>query len=151
MTDFQAIFDVVQSHAAKTGYFERVNTHEYKAAPGVGLSCEIWADYIGPFPAGSGLALTSGLLTLAVRIRTSMTQEPQDSIDPAVLTTTVALLGEYSGDFDLGTNVRNVDLLGASGTPLSARAGYLNQDNKLYRVMTITLPIMINDLWAQAA
>jgi len=35
--------------------------------------------------------------------------------------------------------------------PLSALAGYLNQDGKLYRVMTVTLPIIINDIWAQVA
>jgi hypothetical protein len=149
--DIQGIFDAVQSHAASIGYFERVNTHEYKAAPGIGLYCEIWIDYIGPVPQASGLSLTTGLLTFMVRIRTSMTQEPQDAIDPAIVKATVDLLGAYSGDFELGGEVRNVDLLGQTESRLSARAGYLAQDGKLYRVMTITLPLIVNDIWQQAA
>jgi hypothetical protein len=43
-----------------------------------------------------------------------------------------------------------VDLLGSAGAPLSAQAGYLNQDGRLFRVMTLTLPIIVNDVWDQA-
>jgi hypothetical protein len=85
------------------------------------------------------------------RIYTSMLTEPQDAIDPIVLSAVDLLIGEYSGDFDLGGTVRNVDLLGQFGSPLSARAGYLNQDQKLFRVMTLTIPLAINDLWAENA
>ena len=44
-----------------------------------------------------------------------------------------------------------VDLLGMAGSPLGAQAGYINQDGALYRVMTITLPLLITDAWTQAA
>jgi hypothetical protein len=43
-----------------------------------------------------------------------------------------------------------VDLLGQFGTPLSAQAGYVNQDGRLFRIMTITLPLVVNDVWGQA-
>jgi hypothetical protein len=33
---------------------------------------------------------------------------------------------------------------------MTARAGYINQDNKMYRVMTITLPLVVNDTWLQS-
>jgi hypothetical protein len=32
---------------------------------------------------------------------------------------------------------------------LSAQAGYINQDGKLMRVMTIMLPLVVNDAWVQ--
>jgi hypothetical protein len=44
-----------------------------------------------------------------------------------------------------------VDLLGAHGIPLSARAGYDEQDSKMFRVMDINLPLVINDVWQQTA
>ncbi len=60
------------------------------------------------------------------------------------------LLTQYSGDFTLGGQVRDVDLLGAHSPGLMAEAGYINQDGKLMRIMTITLPIVVNDLWVQS-
>jgi hypothetical protein len=34
---------------------------------------------------------------------------------------------------------------------LNAQAGYLQQDNKVFRVIVVTLPIVINDLWGEVA
>jgi hypothetical protein len=152
MFDATAFLASVQSHAMTLGLFEKVNGHEPKNAPGHGLTAAIWAQRIDPVPAASGLAATAGRIELNVRIFTNMMREPQDAIDPEMATATIALMGAYSADFDLGvTDVREVDLLGEYGTPLSAQAGYLTQDGKLYRVMTITLPVIVNDLWSQSA
>ena len=143
------IVDVVMSHALASGYFDRVNGHEPKNAPGNGLSAAVWADSIRSVQS-SGLSSTSAAVVLNVRLYTSMLQEPQDAIDPAMLRAVSALFAAYSGDFTLGGNAREVDLLGSDGAPLQAKAGYLNQDQKLYRVMTITLPVIVNDAWDQA-
>lgn len=147
--DTKAILDAVVSHALASGHFERVNQHEPKSAPGNGLSAAVWVDRVGP-ARGSGLAMTSALLVLNVRLYTSMLSEPQDAIDPNLMAAHDALMTAYSGAFTLGGLVRSVDLLGAAGTPLSSQAGYLNQDSKLFRVITITLPVIVNDCWEQA-
>jgi hypothetical protein len=62
-----------------------------------------------------------------------------------------ALFTAYIGDFTLGGLVRNVDVRGADGAPLDGQAGYLKQDEVLYRVFTITLPVVVNDAWDEAA
>jgi hypothetical protein len=151
MMDITGIVNQVVSHAASTGLFERVNTHEPKNAPGNGLTCAVWADQITPVAAASGLDATTGSVILNVRLYTSMLQQPYDAIDPNLVAAVDTLMSAYSGAFTLNGEVRNVDLLGAHGTQLSARAGYINQDGKVYRVMTIMLPLIINDLWLQAA
>jgi hypothetical protein len=143
--------DQLVSHALKLGVFERVNSHEPKNAPGNGLSCSIWADVIRPLPQASGLNSTSGLVSFHCRVSSSMLQEPQDDIDPQILIAVTTLIGEYSGNFTLGGTVRDVDLLGQFGVALSAQAGYLEHDKKYYRVMVVTLPIVINDMWSQNA
>lgn len=145
----QAILDAAVSHALASGHFERVNGHEPKNAPGRGLTAAIWAQSLGPVPAGSGLTRTTARLVLNIRIYSDMLQEPQDGIDPAVLRAVDALMSAYSGDFELGGNVRNVDLLGQAGIPLSAEAGYQNVGGTMYRIMTITLPLIVNDVWTQ--
>ncbi len=146
----QAILDVVNSYAAASGYFDRVAGHEPKNAPGNGISSATWVDRIGPLPAGSGLAATAALVVLNQRVYTNMLADPPDAIDPNLTAAVDSLMASYSGDFDLGGNVRNVDLLGAYSPGLSAQAGYLEQDGKLYRVMTITLPLVIDAVWGQA-
>lgn len=148
------IIDAIVSHALASGQFERVNGHEPKAAPGNGLSAAVWVDSVGPARNQSGLAATTALVVFNVRLYSPMLAEPQDAIDPNLTGALDALMTAYSADFELGGNVRNIDLLGtASGNraPLSAQAGYLNQDGKLYRVYTITLPVVVNDAWTQGA
>lgn len=140
-----ALLNELVSHAMKLGLFEKVNTHEYKSAPGKGLFCEIWSQDI--VPARSGLASTSVTISFNIRLRTDMISDPQDAIDPRILGAVDQLMGEYSGDFELGGNARNVEL----NTGMRADAGYLNQDNKIYRIMTITLPVTVNDVWEQGA
>lgn len=146
-----AILDGAVSHAMALGLFERVNMHEPKNAPGNGLSAALWVQSIGPFPAGSGLQRTTARLVLNVRIYSNMISEPQDAIDPNILAAVDTLLSAYSGDFELGGNVRQVDLLGQGGVPLSALAGYVTMSGTMYRIMEITLPLIINDAWTQEA
>lgn len=145
------IFDQVVSHAERTGLFETVNSHEAKSAPSNGLHCEVWVDRLNPVPPGSGLTATTGVLILSVRLLTSMLAEPQDEIDPGLLSAADSLMAEYSGDFELGGKVRSIDLLGQTGTAMSLRCGYIDIDNKKFRVFEIALPLIINDIWDQEA
>jgi hypothetical protein len=134
-----------------SGLFERVNTHEPKNAPGSGLTAAIWADRIRPVPSGSGLSATSGMVVYMARLYTNMLQEPQDAIDPALVATVDAVLSRLTVDFTLGGAIKNIDLLGQTGTTLEATAGYVNIGGTLYRVMDITIPCIVNDAWTQGA
>ena len=145
----KAILDAVISHAKATGKAERVLTHEPKSAPGNGITVAVWVQNLRP-AAASGLASTSVRLEFSVRVYTNMLADPQDTIDTRLLGAVDALMAAYSGDFDLGGLVRNVDLLGEHGDPLSADAGYLEQDGRMYRVMVISLPLVVSDLYPQA-
>lgn len=149
--NIQGIIDAIMSDALSTGIFEAVNGHEPRNAPGNGLTAAVWADAIGPLRTASGLDATSALVVMNVRIYTSMFQQPYDAIDPTMMSAVDTLMTKYSGAFTLGGLIRNVDLLGMSGTTLSARAGYIDQDKKLFRTYTITLPMIVNDAWAQVA
>lgn len=147
--DVSTILDGLVSHAMASGLFERVNQHEPKNAPGHGLSAAVWADEIEPDPDSSGLASTTGVVTFLIRLYTSMTSEPQDAIDPLMVSAVDTLMTAYSGDFTLSGAARCIDLLGQPGKSLSAKAGYINQDHKIFRVMTITVPVIVNDVWSQ--
>lgn len=148
------LLSAIVTDAMTLGIFETVNTHEPKNAPGNGLRCSIFVDSIKPVRT-SGLNATSGLVSFFIRVYSSMLAEPQDDIDPVLLGAVSLLMESYSGDFQLASDttaeIRHIDLLGAYGEGLSAQGGYLNLDSKMYRVMVISLPIVIDNLWLQEA
>jgi hypothetical protein len=146
-----ALLDSVTSIAMQTGQFRSVNTHEPKSAPGTGLRLAIWAQTIEPIAAASGLASTSGYVVLNARAYGGMLAKPEDEIDPRLMTAATVLIGAYSADFTLGGTVRNIDLLGEYGQHLGAQAGYVTIGGTMYRIMTVTVPCVVNDMWTQVA
>lgn len=145
----RTLLDGVVSNAMQLGLFDKVNLHEPKRKPGAGMTVSIWADHIQPMPQFSGLNQSSALVVFMFRIYQNMLMEPQDLIDTVMVEATDTVIAQYSGEFTLNGAVREIDLLGESGTPLSAQAGYLNVDGVIYRIMDITIPLIINDAWTQ--
>lgn len=137
------------SHAQALGLFERVLSHEPVSAPGSGLTFAVWLGDIGPTQR-SGLNSTSARVTFNGRVYLPADTEPMDDVDIVTGGAAAAVIGEYSGDFTLGGSVRNVDLLG-EGEALRARLGYLQMDSTVYRIATLTIPTIINDVWTQVA
>jgi hypothetical protein len=48
-------------------------------------------------------------------------------------------------------SVLAVDLLGLAGAPLSSHAGYTKMDGKLFRIIDIICPIIVDDAWTEVA
>lgn len=142
-----ATLNALQSHALATGLFDRVNTHEPKSAPGRGVTCAIWAGPVRPAPNQSGLDATTARVEWLLRLYTSMLADTPDTIDPNMQMASDVLFTRLAGDFTLGGTVRNIDLLGAE--PLRTEPGYVNQDGKLLRVITMFIPVIVNDAWTQ--
>lgn len=143
------IFDAVVSDAQRSGYFDKVNQHEPKRAPGTGMTAAVWVQSIAPVPLISGLATTSGLIVFTLRMYQNMFKDPPDMIDPGMMKAVSNLIRRYHDDFDFAGAIRNVDLLGAYGPSLSAQAGYLEIDKKEFRIMDLTIPCLVDDIWPQ--
>lgn len=149
--DILGFTDAAMSHAMATGRFELVNGHEPKNAPSTGgLTAAVWTDRITPVGRASGLDSVTAVVVLSVRLYASALSEPADAIDPDMVAAADDLCRAYTGDFTLGGLVKNVDIFGMYGTSLDVRAGYLTQDGQLYRVLTISVPCVVNDLWTEA-
>lgn len=152
--DMSAVYALVagiESIAMQTGLFRSVNFHEPKVAPAGGVSLSVWANSIEPIAGASGLASTSGYVVVQARAYGNMLSKPEDDIDPRLMTAATTLLSAYSADFTLGGLVRNIDLLGMYGTKLGAQAGYVTIGQTMFRIMTITVPCVVNDMWTQTA
>jgi hypothetical protein len=148
-----ALQAAVVSQAQQLGVFQRVFAHEPRNAPGAGLTLALWLGPIRP-TTQSGMNNVSGVVTYMGRIYKSMlgaNAKEDDAIDAALLTALSALFGAYAGGFTLGGTVRAIDLLGMSGTPFSATPAYIEEAGKFYRIFELVIPIVINDLWTEAA
>lgn len=146
-----AVLDAVGSHARSTGFFSEVILHEPKAAPQSG-TCAVFVSKIVPFRERSGLISVSVVVTLTVRLYSNFIQEPADNIDRDLVIAGDTLISAYIGDLDLGDENREVDALGQSsgGVGVAGDMGYINHDNKLFRVLDISLPVIVNDVWTEA-
>lgn len=146
-----SLVSALESIAMTLGVFRTVNFHEPKSAPGSGLRVALWTQSIEPIPMASGLASTSGYVVANARVYGNMLAKPEDDVDPRLMTAMTTLMGAYSADFTLGGTVRNIDLLGQYGQKLSAQAGYITIDSAMYRIMTLAIPCIVNDMWEQVA
>ncbi len=145
----KGIFDAVQSIALSVGVFQSVATEEPKSAPKSAPHCALYGAGIRPYQKVSGLAATSVVVVLMARIYMPFLSEPRDAIDPGILVATDVLMNKLTGGFTLGGKAMAIDLLGASGTGLSAQAGYIDIDGEKFRSMDIQIPVIQPDVWTQ--
>lgn len=151
---FNTVLQRVISHAAASGLFGKVQGAEPKSAPITGRSpdifCAVWLQRVRP-AMRSGSNSTSAVLEVMVRLYTKMTTDPIEQIDPNMLGAAHRLMGSYVGDFELGANARCVDIRGMEGTQMTAEAGYAELDTVMFRIVDITVPVIINDTWPETA
>lgn len=150
--DKAALLDAINrvaTHLETLGQFEQVLLHEPKAPIGVGLVAAVWAQKVEPITS-SGLSATSGRVVLFIRVYTNFVQKPEDQIDLAVVSAVADVMNAMTGDFNFGATLRMIDLLGAYGVGMEAQAGYVEIGKQIHRVMTITLPLVFNDMFIQA-
>lgn len=148
--DIDGILNAVITHAQSTGWFQNVFAHESKQSNTNGLTAGVWIERIDPVKS-SGLASASVRLELEMRVFANTAAEPYDDIDTNLTKAVDALFTAYISDLDLGGEARHIDVFGAHGQGLGVRVGYINMMGRELRVFQIRLPIIINDVWDEAA
>lgn len=142
--DAEDLFSQVRSMAKKLGLFNAVIGHDPEnAPPSGGIACSIMLGTVKPVTS-SGLAAVSGQVTLMVHVWAFAQKRPLDELDPGVLAATCALMGAFAGGFTLNGTVREIDLFTMDATP-----GYVHFQDKEFRTVAISVPIIINDLFAE--
>lgn len=143
------------SVAQRIGHFDTVDGHEPREAPNNALHAAFWLLSVRPAKAASGLAHVSTVVTFMGRIYIPAgdgTTLPYDGIDLDLFRATDRLMAAFNGKFTLGGRVRNVDVFGAHSPGLSADAGYAafgGARGKKFRIMTFTLPLIVNDMYPE--
>lgn len=148
--DVRRVLDPIISHGKALGRLDVVTGHEPKSAPRGKLSAAVWVQSTDPVTS-SGLNSSSIRIVVQARIYASMTSEPQDAIDPDMTNAAIEWVARLNGDLDLGGAARTIDVRAIHGVGLGAQAGYIEQDGRLFRVYTLTIPVLVNDVWTESA
>lgn len=144
--DAKALFEAIRSKAKKLGIWTGdVPTHDPESPPSGRLNCSISLGPVKPVTS-SGLGAVSLQVTLMVHVWSFAMQRRLDDIDPEALGAVCALMGAFAGGFTLGGTVREIDLF-----QMSAQPGYVDFEGKEFRTVAISLPITINDMFAEVA
>lgn len=148
--DVDGIVRGIASHLEATGLFGSVSRHEPKNPPPNWIDAAVFANELQPSLAGTGLSVTSALVTVTVRVYLNALAEPLDQVDADLANATVQIIRDLSADFTLGGLIDYVDLLGDSGVRLGARWGYVQVGNLMYRISDILVPCVVFDTFPQA-
>lgn len=132
--------------AQKSGMFAKVNEWEPRGQPANGVTLSLIA---GPFSAIQSSGLNNASLRWQVdgQIYLPMTKDPPKDIDSILMTAASGYCQALCGQFTLGGLVRCIDVFGSDGEGLSATPGYLDHNDKLYRVVQLMIPLLINQKW----
>jgi hypothetical protein len=144
------IFYAIERFLKKSGLLSKAGIGEPKSAPtGPKIQAALWVQSIRAIGLASGLNASTAHVLFIVRLYSNFKSVPEDRIDPDMMRAASNVIRQLSDNFDFEGTIRNVDLLGHHGDPLSCEAGYLEVDNKHYRIMDIRVPCIVNDVWTQ--
>ena len=157
---FTALRDALVSEVQELGYVDRVLEWDPAGAasksfepindPGYGLTAAVWVQDVTPYPDMSGMNTTSARVLFMVKFYRFVTP-PLDVMDPDLINVCDDLMDKLNGNFTLDGQVAFVDLLGAAGVPVGVTAGFDDEDENVYRVTQMTVPLVVADVYTQTA
>ena len=144
--DTKAILTKLAGIGKQTGLFVKVDKFEPRGQPGNGVTLFLIS---GPMRAITSSGLNNASLRWQIdgRLYTPMNSEPAAELDAVLTGAAAKYLEALCAQFTLGGLVRCIDVFGSDGEPLSATPGYLEQNDKVFRVVTLEIPLLINQQW----
>jgi hypothetical protein len=140
----------LEGHLEASGYFGKVQVGEFKSAPDEVFAASVWlvgaSAYQVYLDGGS-----AEVHTVNVRIYRRLFSESESEIEYDIAQAVSQTMSDFSGEFDLGGTIRNIDIGGIAGASLSVDFGHLDVGGTLFRVADITVPMLVDDSATAAA
>jgi hypothetical protein len=147
---YREVMDAQASLVASLGVVKRNLSYEPKGSPGDGLTAATWVDEVRPHVKASGLAVGSVVVVTVTRFMTNFKGSPTGEIDPTLVDAADLMIEALHGNFDLARDGCWVDLGGESGAMWSVKAGYVELDNSVYRIVDVSVPYILTDIYPMA-
>lgn len=146
------------THATAVVEVDRVLGFEPKSNAQIGdgtvLAC--WVANLRVIPERSTLAMSAGRADWTLRLHRNGLGDATEmaTTERVILDATSALFAAYHAEINVsgvgGPEDGWFDPAGMTGEPISAPSGYMDIDKRLYRVVTISIGIVIDDAWPQS-
>ena len=94
---------------------------------------------------------TEEVHVVMVRLYRDMLAEPTEDIETDLAKSVQRIVSDLLGDYDLGATIRNIDGAGGIGTNLGSAWGYTDLSGRMFRIVDITLPLIVDDSATAAA
>ena len=135
----QAISDYIQ----KSGYVQKSTIGEPKAPPSEPVSAAVFLDSVAV--AALTLNGTIEVHTVTLRLYMDMLGDPTEDIEFGMAEVVSNISSDLLGEYDLGASIRNVDAAGMHGSPLRATWGYVDVGGKMFRIVDMSIPLIVDD------
>lgn len=152
--NIKSTLSAIASHISRSGYASDVQIGEPVSPPEI--NDKVFAAIF--MNAASVVELTLGttieLHTVTVRLmkRAAFAQgDDASAVEEELALVVSQVSSNLIGEFDLGGTIRAIDVGGQYGTGVSAAWGYTNISSVIFRVVDITVPLIVDDSATQAA
>lgn len=152
--DYGQLMIDITDYVSQTGLFDSVQKFELDGNPGQFVAAVFPAPLaLEPVEGLSGVNITSLRVTFIIRLYLAVSQQTPDVIDPKMMHATATIMQKFNGGFTFGESIYGVDVLGEQGVRLSSNCGYMKvgstDPSALYRIMDITVPLLLANIWPQ--
>lgn len=148
--DTKAILAKLATIGKQSGLFVKVDKQEPRGQPPNGVTLWLLSGPMRPITS-SGMNNVSLRWQIDGRVYLPLNYQPAEDIDPVITAAAAKYLEALCGQFTLGGLVRCIDVFGSDGEPLSATPAYVEQNDKIYRAVTLEIPLLINQQWTLQA
>ncbi len=135
---------VIQNYLAASGRFATTDLGEPESLPdGTQLHARVWN--MGRQVAYITQSTVVSLYNIRVRMYRNAFTEPTADIEYMLAESVQDIASDLLGDFDLGATVAYIDAAGIHGRGLRADWGHAPVSGVMFRVVDMTIPIVVND------
>ena len=137
----------VDGYLAASGYFRAGHMigHPKKPIPAQGAELFAAAYMMSASVVALTLSTTIELHVIGIRVFRNFLTEPVSGIHFQLADAVSQIENDLVGEYDLGANIRNIDVGGQYGQPLRADWGTLDLGGMMYDVVDITVPLIVDD------
>ena len=147
--NIKSSLQAISSYIQASGYVQKSTIGEPESPPTERLAASV---YMGNTAIVSlTLNTTIEVHTVIVRFYMDMLREPTEQIEFKLAEVVSGIFNDLLGEYDLGATIRNIDAAGSHGTSLGAVWGYTDVGGKMFRVVDLSIPLLVDDSATLAA
>lgn len=139
----KATLDALRSYLAAEGWFGSVTIGEPKAPPSSErMAAALFMANISTIPIT--LARSMELHGVTLRIYRNTLNDPEEQVETDLADAMSKFMTDIEGDWQLGGAIHHIDTSGAISSGVSGTWGYLDVGGTMFRVIDVSLPLVVD-------